>query len=279
MLYLEKYNGYIADNPNIEFERCDGTVYAYDEVNTASMTNNKNMLTITGGQGNFPLAYIDTDSTLEFSFESSLFDMGMFEMSNAVNTVEGDYGTMESKRYDVDDTLKITIPFECKTGSVKIRGMEEATAAAAGKFSVAITAATASADGKTVITFNTGDVVEGQTVRVAYIRRVVGAGKMVVKTTSTSAKGSLYAHWPVYSDGSSCADAAIKGWLHLYLPRVRVSTMPGFSNSYKQASTNGLTFSAMDPKRADKKMFELVYEPTDAEGNIVAKSGETVDWN
>ena len=68
MLYIPKYNGYLADVPNIEFVRCDGTVFAYDELNSASMTAGHNMITITGGQGNFPLAYIDTDSTLELTF-------------------------------------------------------------------------------------------------------------------------------------------------------------------------------------------------------------------
>ena len=60
---LEQFNGYIADNPNLDFERCDGEVFSFYEVNTASMANNANMLTITGGQGNFPLAYIETDKT------------------------------------------------------------------------------------------------------------------------------------------------------------------------------------------------------------------------
>lgn len=60
---IDQLNGYIADNPNIDFERCDGTVFSYDEVNTASMTNNSNVITINGGQGNFPLAYIETDKT------------------------------------------------------------------------------------------------------------------------------------------------------------------------------------------------------------------------
>jgi len=35
----------------------------------------------------------------------------------------------------------------------------------------------------------------------------------------------------------------------------------------------------MDPKRADKKGYELIYEELDADtGDIVAKSGATVDW-
>ena len=63
MLYLEKYDGYMADVPNIEFVRCDNKLFAYDELTSASMTVGHNTITITGGQGNFPLAYIDTDST------------------------------------------------------------------------------------------------------------------------------------------------------------------------------------------------------------------------
>ena len=169
MLYIEKYNGYLADVPNIEFVRCDGTVFAYDELNSASMTAGHNMITITGGQGNFPLAYIDTDSTLEFTFESSQFNLEIFEMANGVSQENNDFGMLESNRFDVESGLKITIPYEVKQGSVVIRGLEEAVAAATGKFSVAITAATAAVDGKTVITFYEGDVTVGQVVRVAYI--------------------------------------------------------------------------------------------------------------
>ena len=231
MLYIEKYNGYLADVPNIEFVRCDGTVFAYDELNSASMTAGHNMITITGGQGNFPLAYIDTDSTLEFTFESSQFTLEIFEMANGVSQEMNDFGMLESNRFDVETGLKINIPYEVKSGSVVIRGLEEDSSVGSGKFKVTITASAAATDGKTVIEFNEGDVTVGQVVRVAYQRRVVGASKVPVKTTSTTAKGSLFAHWPLYSDGTSCADAAVKAYLHLYIPRVRVTALPGFSNS------------------------------------------------
>lgn len=42
MIYLEKFKGYIADNPNVDFVRCDGTAFSYDEVNSASVTNTSN---------------------------------------------------------------------------------------------------------------------------------------------------------------------------------------------------------------------------------------------
>lgn len=281
MLYIPKYDGYLADVPNIEFVRCDGTVFAYDELNSASLTAGHNMITITGGQGNFPLAYIDTDSTLEFTFESSQFTLEIFEMANGVTQEAGDFGMLESNRFDVESGLKITIPYEVKEGSVIIRGLEEAQAGAAGKFVVTITQATAATSGSTVVTFYEGDVTVGQVVRVAYQRRVVAAAKVPVKTTSTTAKGSLFAHWPLYSDGTSCADAAVKAILHLYIPRVRVTALPGFSNSYKSASTTSLTFAAMNPKLGNKSMYDLVYESMDANGDIVTKSSvatASVGW-
>lgn len=197
MLYIPKYNGYLADVPNIEFVRCDGTVFAYDELTTASMTAGHNTITITGGQGNFPLAYIDTDSTLEFQFESAQFDLDIFEMANAAQMEEGDFGMVVSDRYEVEAGLKITLPFEAKTGSVYIRGLEEAQAAAAGKFAVAITASAAATDGKTEITLNEGDAAVGDTIRVTCQRRVIGAAMVPVKTTSTAAKGELFCHWPI----------------------------------------------------------------------------------
>lgn len=83
-----------------------------------------------------------------------------------------------------------------------------------------------------------------------------------------------------YSDGSNCTDAAVLGILHLHIYRVRVTALPGFSNSYKQAATSGLTFAAMDPKKGNKAMYDLVFEPMDSNGNIVTKSSAaTVDWD
>ena len=280
-VYLPKYDGYIVDNPNIDFLRCDGTVFSFDEVNTASVTNTSNQITITGGQGRSPLAFIDSDMTSEITFDSSLFTLDMFAMANAAAITEGDFGTLESGLYTVDSNLKVTLPFEVKSGSVKIlrpAGLAEDTTLAAGKFTVTITAAAAATAGSTAVAFNTGDVAVGDEVRVAYIRRVVDASKVSVTTESTTAKGSLYAHWPVYSSGNDCSQANRKGILHFCMKRCRATALPGFNSSYKSAGVNSVSFSAMDAKRADKKYVEYYYEPLDSDGAIVNKSGNTVDW-
>lgn len=159
---------------------------------------------------------------------------------------------------------------------MKINGFEQADTAAAGKFVVAAGTETPSSE----ITFHEGDIAVGDTVRIAYRRRVNGASVATVKTNSTTAKGALYAHWPVYSSGTDCTESAVKGYLHLYIPRVRVTALPGFDNSYKSAATNGVTFSAIDPKRADEKMYDLYYEPLDENGSIVTEStSDSVTWN
>lgn len=52
--YIEKFDGYIADTPNLDFERCDGTVFSFYEVNSSNFSDTLNFLTITGGQGTSP---------------------------------------------------------------------------------------------------------------------------------------------------------------------------------------------------------------------------------
>lgn len=256
MKYIEKFGGYIADNPNIEFVRCDGCVYSYDEVNTASMTNNAETLEITGGQGNFPLAILDTTKTLEFQFESSEFTLDMFAMANAVETKTEDYSVMTSKRFEVKTGLVIELPEDMDTDTIYINGFEKADAVSEGKYT--LTAAAASDPAK--LTFNTGDVAVGDVIRIAYKRNIEDASVVTVLTKSTTAKGSLTATWPVYSAGTDCTEASVKAYLHVYIPRVRVTALPGFDSSYKSAATQGLTFTALDPKLADDKMFEIIWE-------------------
>lgn len=197
-------------------------------------------------------------------------------MANAVAVKQADVATLESRLYEVAEGLKVTIPYEVQTKSVRINGFDEAESATAGKFSVQITTSDTPA---TVITFADDDVNAGDMVRIAYRRRVNGASVATIKTNSTTAKGALFAHWPVYSSGTDCTESAIKGYLHLFIPRVRVTALPGFDNSYKSASTNSVTFSAIDPKRADEKMYDLYYEPLDANGKINTTATGEVIWN
>lgn len=279
LFYSEKYAGYIADVPNIHFIRCDGKVFYFDEVNSSSQTNTANSLTITGGQGNYPLAFIETDKNLDVTFASSQFTMEMFEMANNTNMTEGNTAVLDTAKYEVASGLTITIPYECNADSIQIRGLEKGDAAAAGKFKVEVTNATAEAAGSTVLTFAEGDVAEGDEIRVTYQRRAFGAQTVSVTTRTQSSRGEVWMHYPVYSAGVDCTESAIKAILHIHIWRTRVTQAPGFDTSYKTAATNSITFAAMDAKRADGKVFELIYEPMDKDGNVVAAGEGTANWN
>ena len=147
-----------------------------------------------------------------------------------------------------------------------------------GTYFVTITPATAETAGKTVITLNAADVSVGDQLRVTCYRRVVNAKRVVVKTNTPTARGLVEIEYPVYSAGTDCTESAIKGKLRLRIHRCRVTALPGFDTSYKTAATNSVTFAAMDPKRADGQVYELIWEEYDANGNAIAKSEGAVDW-
>lgn len=123
--YIEKLDGYIADTPNIDFLRCDGTAFSFYECQSGNFTDTLNFITVTGGWGTSPLAYIPSDRTTEFQFESSQFSIDIFSMANAVELTKADTGVLETDLFDVDKTAHtITMNFETKDDSIRIRGLE-----------------------------------------------------------------------------------------------------------------------------------------------------------
>lgn len=210
--------------------------------------------------------------------------MALFEMTEATNIKTEDRGVTESKRYDVDKDTKITIPYEVQAGSVQIRGLTEdategETEPATGKFKVKITPAGDSKAGSAVITFAKTDFTAGDTIRVAYRRRVVDGKVVTTQAAAKSVKGRLELEWPIYSSGTDCTESAIKAKLHKIVYRVRVTAKPGFSNSYKTAATNAVTFATIDPQRADGKLADLIYEELDSDGGTVVTSANEVNWD
>jgi len=160
------------------------------------MNATANSLSITGGQGQYPIGFIDTDRGLECSFTNAMFDGDMFEIANATKAVDGDSSTFETSKMAVEAGLIIVLPFEVDPASVYIRGLENSSASETGKFKVEV------AEAKTTITFAEGDVATGDEVNVSYNRRIANAHDIIVNTNTGSAKGSVWMHWPIYSSGT-----------------------------------------------------------------------------
>ena len=279
-IYVPKFNGYIADVANLDFIRSDGTAFSFQEATATSANQTNDNMTITGGWSVYPLAYIDTGRNFEVSFTSAQFTMEMFELANNGTTETKDYGIYESDTFDVGTGLVITLPFEAQATTVKIRGLENSTETTptAGHFKVTNVPAAEGTTATTTITFATGDVVVGDSVRVLYKRRIKNAEVLSVRTDSTTARGQATIHWPVYSSGDDTDNSTIKGYVHIDIPRVRVTALPGFDTSYKSASTNAITIAAINAKRSDKKAYDIIYEELDENGNFVVSYEGTMTW-
>lgn len=228
---------------------------------------NGNSLSITGGQKAFPLAVVETDKTMEISVTSSKFTLDMFEMANATQPEEGTRVIRDCGFYEVKAGSTITIPHFVDVDSIRIDGFTKGEDAAAGVFAAEATGTT------TTITFNTGDVAVGETIMVSFKREIAESPGVAIKTNTPSSKGELWMYFPIYSDGADCTEATVLGRAGVHIYRVRATQAPGFDASYKTASTNTVTFSAMDAKRADNKMYEVFVEKYDESGAEIPSTG------
>lgn len=196
-VYVPKFQGFIADSANIDFKRCDGTFYSCATATATSMTPTANSISITGGQSQYPIGFIDTDRGLECSFTDAKFDADLFEIVNAGSAVDADSSTVETKKYAVKTGGTIELPFETDATSVYIRGLELTTGTVvAGKFTASVSG------GKTTLTLSTDDVAADDEIYVSYNRRLADAHQITVKTNTATAKGEVWMHWPVYSSGT-----------------------------------------------------------------------------
>ncbi len=206
----------------------------------------------------------------------------MFAMSNSSNVVVGDNSILESNLFTVQTGPSVKIPYEIDVNTFKVRidGFARVTTAptATGQVQATYTPPEDGVDGFTTLTFYTGDVVVGDDILVNYWRRIMEAQTVIARTDSPMAKGELHIHWPVYSGGSDCTESATAGVVHVKIYRVRVSAPAGFDTSFKTASTNTVTFSSINPKRADRKMFEVIYERYDSNGEIMVPDADSPDF-
>lgn len=190
------------------------------------------------------------------TFTSAAFSMDLFEAANAVNGVDEKAMIAEAKKYDVVGGT-IVLPYKVDAESIYINGLEKGETAGEGVFTVEVDEELGSA----TITFGKTDVADGDQVEVFFEREVEGVHTLNMTTTNPSARGSLTARWPVYAGSDDGAESAIKGYVEVFVPLCRVNALPGFSTSYKSASTFALGFTAMDAGRSDGLWYTIRYIP------------------
>ena len=118
---------FVADTPNIDFERNDGAVFSFDKVNTASVVFEADTEELKSSQSRVPEMIVDKGERIQMTFESSEFSMDVLNASyvEADKSLPESLSVLESGRYEVGRDLTILLPFEVERGSVRIRDLEE----------------------------------------------------------------------------------------------------------------------------------------------------------
>lgn len=255
--YIPAYKGYVTDVPELWFKRKDGKVFHYDQLTAASMTPNVNFTEVNAGWSLFPVAYLPGQSTMEMQATSGQFNADLFAMSNNKTFAAQSYAVPYTAVYAVDATAH-TVVIESDVSilnTVVIDCLEKGETAETGKYTIAEMAPSdENAKYMTTVTLGDTDIEE---LEVTYY--VTKEANVIEIDNKTAAVGELIAKWPVYATGDESDAAGVKGYVLMKVYKCRVTAMPGFDTSYKSAATNSVTFSALDPKRADESIYNIAY--------------------
>jgi len=220
--YVKELNGYIADVPKVIFRRCDGEVFAMDELTAASVTANIDTIPVNAGWSLFAVAILPGQSTFELNFTSGKFDARMFAVTNKAEFKANAAFAMDALEYgEVDANHQITLLHTPIAGTVKIANLEESDEAtvASGTFKVDIETKK--------VTFCADDEFPQMQIVYQYEDEVQEA----IITNKESAIGEATCIWPVYGSGDDCSESSIVGYYMVRVFRARVSTMPGVDTS------------------------------------------------
>lgn len=236
--YSAALKGYIADVPKVIFKRCDGAVFAMDELTSATVSANIDNTEVRAGWSLFAVAVLPGQSTFTMSFTSGKFDAGMFSMANKTAYAENSSYAMPTLEYHTpDNEHKVTLLENPISGTVKIAGLTETQdTPTTGQFKVTTTTTGTSPNTKTVgqITFYASDEFDGQ-LEVIYDYTMTVQEAII--TNKESAIGEATAIWPVYGAGDDCSESSIVGYYIVKVFRARITTLPGVDTSYKTAAT------------------------------------------
>ena len=207
----------------------------------------------------FPVAYLPGQSSYEVSMTSQQFDTSLFELANGMTFTEDTLTLPTTGNYDVTDH-KVTLKTDTSViDTIVIDGLTKAegTTAEAGSF---VAEETAPTDGETKYTTVITIADNISSLNVTYFRPVTVSGGGV--DNRTTAIGEMTMVWPVYGSGdeeNAVRGADIKGYIVEIIYRARITQAAGFSNSYKNVAGNQITVGAMDPHRADERVYYVGY--------------------
>lgn len=252
------YQGYIIDVAYALFDRADGKSFLMQNGSSTSTASTLDNVTISNGWLVSPQIIIDTTRTYTFTYTSNMTDVMLIAGVNnltlnqgAVTVRDGGYFTAETVT-GTPANVQFVIPVAAS--DLYIDGLEQAETLAAGKYTVA------SADGQTTVTMLAADVPAGSEVAVIYTTTSAEtASNMDFNGNTPSATGRLTLKWPLYT--SQDEGAGINAYIYQTFPKVKVTQVPGFDNSYKSEGSASIEFTSLSQRSVNAKNWSISIVP------------------
>lgn len=246
---IRKVQGFIIDAPNAAIKTKEGT-YVTLTASQGQVAVSGNTLDIKGGQSPYNLLSVLTDQQVQITLTDAQFDGDLMEMYGAEVKEQEVERTVFTDKYIIDETYKIVIPHVIKDGSLTINGLEvtaDSAAVVTGEVAVEI------GEAETTLTFAAD--MEGAEVNPVYTF-IDTAVAYEFLNDKFPRRGSVTMEFPLYEedeDGNPTTTGVAQ--IEVY----RASIVPNFTlgGSYKTASTFSVELKAEDPKRSDKKVWDI----------------------
>jgi len=203
---------------------------------------------VTGGDGLYPLAYFPKAKSITISATNATFDIGMLEMSQNTVSSTGAVEMTEIFNYEIPSGGVVELEHEPNVNSIVVNGYTAYTGSnpiPAGQYKADIDS----------ITFSTEDI--GKEITGYYERQTSSKATSVAGLKDGMSQTAIFIHRiPIYDDNTT-----IVGQGQLTIFKCKSDGNFEFNFAEKTAYAPKFSLKALDPKRADKKLWDFVIDP------------------
>ncbi|AAK79097.1 hypothetical protein BJV85_002874 [Clostridium acetobutylicum] len=248
--------GFIADAPNVLIRsRKTRATYTNLTATSGEITFGGDTLKVTGGWSFYNLAEIDKSKSITGKFTDAEMNMSSLAIASGGSVSQGKSEfEIFGDSYQVNDEGKITINDIVKDGSLRINGYEQIADGnvGEGQFKVSI------GKSSTIVELPPSD--KGTIVSPSYTIDVDNITSLSVQTDDFPKSGEVIIDFPVYA-GSEEDEQEITGYLQIIIYKAKILQSTKVGGNYKTASTFDVQINGLDPKRPDKKMYDIRFKP------------------
>lgn len=220
---------------------------------------------INGGDDPYPITEFPKTRTITVTAKDAMFDIDLFKFSQGAEAQEVKDGEMlEQIYFAVEEDGTITLPHTPVEGSVVVNGFTNGADASAGTEEEAEGTEGSQTDAKKTFTVAENKLtfdksVAGETVTGYYYRKIKGTGTITSGYKTKFPKPFKFVHRiPVYDDNNQIVQQA-----QLTIYKAKSDNSLEINHAPQTAYAPQLSIKALDPKRADGKLWDYTIENVD----------------